>query len=309
MRILITGGTGFIGSHLAEALVARGHDVLAIDNYETSRRDTLSEPRDRLRVVAADIADERGVRDLMEACHPNVVVHCAASYKDGDAWSADTRTNVLGTINVVRAARQHDVGRLIYFQTALCYGNHPAEQPVTLGSPLKPESSYAISKTAGEQYIALSGLEFLSFRLANVYGPRNLSGPIPTFYRRLKDGKPCFVVNTRRDFVFVDDLVAALVPAVEGRGAPGYYHLSTGSDYSIRELYDAVCAALGMSRPVEERERGADDAPTILLDPSRIHAELGWRATTPLAEGIRRATAWYEQHGVEQTFTHLEMKE
>jgi UDP-glucose 4-epimerase len=309
MRIFITGGTGFIGSHLAEALQRSGHDLLVIDNYETSRRDTLTTRLERLRVIEGDIADLSITGAAISQFAPDVVVHCAASYKDGEAWAADTRTNVLGTINVVRAARDAGVKRFIYFQTALCYGNHPVEQPVTLASPLKPETSYAISKTAGEHYIAMSGLEFQSFRLANIYGPRNLSGPIPTFYRRLKEGKPCFVVNTRRDYVYIDDLVQALTAAVTGRGSPGCYHLSTGRDFSIRELYDAVCAGLGIVRPPEERQRGDDDAPTILLDPSRIQQEFGWQATTPLREGIRRAVAWYDAHGVDQTFTHLKMQD
>jgi len=309
VRVFITGGTGFIGSHLAELLQQRGHEVRIIDNYETGRRDTLAQPMERLEIIEGDISDSAVVESTLTAFRPDVVVHCAASYKDAAAWTADARTNVLGTINVVRAAEQAKVHRLIYFQTALCYGNRPAEQPVTLASSLNPESSYAISKTAGEHYIALSGLEFLSFRLANIYGPRNLSGPIPTFYRRLKDGKPCFVVNTRRDYVYVEDLVGVVGRAVEGQGSRGFYHLSTGRDYSIRELYDAVAGALGVQRPPEERERGADDAPTILLDPSRIHGEFGWRATTPLATGIRKAVEWYEQHGVGETFTHLKMRD
>lgn len=307
MRVFITGGTGFIGSHLAETLNRSGHEVLVLDNYETSRRDTLQRPLERLRVIEGDIADQSLIGSAVSGFRPDVVVHCAASYKDGEAWATDARTNVLGTINVVRSARDAKVQRLIYFQTALCYGHHPAEQPVTLASPLKPESSYAISKTAGEHYIAMSGLEFQSFRLANIYGPRNLSGPIPTFYRRLKEGKPCFVVNTRRDYVYIDDLVQVLTAAVAGRGSPGYYHLSSGRDFSIRELYDAVCAGLGVERAVEERQRNEDDAPTILLDPSRVQQEFDWQATTPLPEGIRRAVAWYEEHGVDQTFTHLKM--
>src|SRR5207248_2858974 len=115
----------------------------------------------------------------------------------------------------------------VYFQTALCYGLKPLEQPITLDHPILPgASSYAISKTAGEQYVMLSGLDYLSFRLANAYGPRNLSGPLPTFFQRLNAHKSTFVMDTRRDFVFVDDLVDVVMKALDGVGRSGVYHIS-----------------------------------------------------------------------------------
>ena len=207
MRVLITGGAGFIGSHLTDRLLDRGDEVLVIDNYATGRRDNLS-PRRGLTIVEGSIADQATVADAFRRFGPELVVHAAASYKDPNNWTEDARTNVLGTAHVVQASQAAKVRRLIYFQTALCYGLHPLEQPITLAHPIRSDgSSYAISKTAGEQYVALGGLDFLSFRLANAYGPRNLSGPLPTFYQRLSEGKKCFVMNTRRDFIFIDDLV------------------------------------------------------------------------------------------------------
>jgi UDP-glucose 4-epimerase len=309
MRALITGGVGFLGSHLAERLLAQGHAVVVLDNFATARRDTFEAPVAGLELIEGSIAERAVVDDAFARARPEVVLHCAASYKDPDDWAEDARTNVLGTVNVVKAAQQAGVRRLIYLQTALCYGNRPVEQPVTLGHPLRPEGSYAISKTAGEQYVLGSGLEALSFRLANMYGPRNLSGPVPTFFSRLSSGKGCFAVNTRRDFVFVDDMVDVVASAAEGAGRRGIYHVSTGRDYSIRELYDAVAAAMGVDRPVEERERGADDAATILLDPSRTAAEFGWKAQTPLRDGVARTIAWYRERGVEQTYTHLRLRD
>ncbi|NJL55223.1 NAD-dependent epimerase/dehydratase family protein [bacterium] len=309
MDILITGGTGFIGSHLVERLLSLGHSILCIDNYATSRRDTLASSHSYLEILEANIADGGQVDAAFDRFQPDLVIHCAASYKDPDNWREDILTNTLGTTNIVQASKHHKIQRLIYFQTALCYGNFPTEQPIPLNHSLNPESSYAISKTAGEQYIALSGIDFISFRLANVYGPRNLSGPIPTFYHRLSQDKSCFAVNTRRDFVFIDDLVEVVTQAIRGKGNSGYYHISSGSDYSIRELYDAVAAALNIDRPVEERERGADDAPTILLDPSKTQQDFGWQASTSLQDGIRKAVEWYQLYGVAQTYTHLKMKD
>ena len=307
MRVLITGGAGFIGSHLADRLLAAGDEVYVVDNYSTGRRDNLS-PHPRLQIAEGTIADERLVDRAFDEFRPEHVVHAAASYKDPNDWAEDARTNVVGSANVAKAARRTGVRRLIYFQTALCYGLRPLEQPITLSHPILPDgSSYAASKTAGEHYVKLSELDWISFRLANAYGPRNLSGPLPTFYHRLTNGKPCFVMDTRRDFIFIDDLVEVVMLALRGRGRSGPYHVSSGSDVAIKDLFDATVAALQarLERPVEVRPRGTDDAYTILLDPSQTHRDFGWKTTTPLRDGVSAAIEWYKRFGIEQTFTHL----
>lgn len=309
MKVLITGGSGFIGSHLTDRLLARGDEVLVIDNYATGRRDNLT-PHPNLQVTEGSIADGELVNQAFENFKPDQVVHAAASYKDPNNWAEDARTNVLGTANIVQASQNNAVKRLIYFQTALCYGLHPIEQPITLTHPIRPDgSSYAISKTAGEYYISLSGLDFVSFRLANAYGPRNLSGPLPTFYYRLTNGKKCFVMNTRRDFIFVHDLVDVVVKALDGMGEKGYYHISSGSDYAIKELYDATIEALGIieADEVEVRERNPDDVFSILLDPSKTNQHFEWKASTPLADGVARAIEYYKNFGISETYTHLKI--
>jgi UDP-glucose 4-epimerase len=255
MKVLITGGAGFIGANLAQRLVAEGHEAVAIDNFATGRRENLAN-RDDIPVVDASIAE----RDLLDRTiadfGPDAIAHAAASYKDPDAWVEDARTNTLGTAIVVDAAKAAGVERIVYFQTALCYGTNPIETPISLEHPIRPDSSYAISKTGGEQYIQLSGIPYVSLRLANVYGPGNLSGPLPTFFQRLSEGKPCFVVDTRRDFVYVDDLLEAVIAALGGTG-DGVYHVSSGSDVSIKELFDAVVEAMGieLDEEVEVRPR------------------------------------------------------
>lgn len=307
MKVLITGGAGFVGSHLADRLLSQGDEVVVIDNYSTGRRDNLT-PQDKLTVVEGTIADEAMVHKTVQEFGPDVIVHAAASYKDPEAWEEDSRTNVWGTANIVKAAQQTDVKRIIYFQTALCYGLQPQEQPITLNHPIcSGGSSYAISKTAGEQYIQLSGMDYISFRLANAYGPRNLSGPLPTFYHRLTQGKPCFVMDTRRDFIYIDDLVSCVNKAVKGAGKSGPYHISSGGDFSIKELFDATVKALDiqLDKDVEVRPRNPDDAFTILLDPSVTNKEFDWATETPLEVGVLRAIEWYKTHGIQQTFTHL----
>lgn len=311
MKVFITGGAGFIGSHLADRLIARGDEVMVIDNYATGRRDNLT-PHARLAVVEGTIADETLVNRLFDEFKPEKVVHAAASYKDPENWQEDALTNVLGSAIIAKACKRLNVQRLIYFQTALCYGLKPIEQPITLKHPFfsgsyPGGSSYAISKTGGEQYMELTGLDFISFRLANAYGPRNLSGPLPTFFHRLTNNKPCFVMDTRRDFIYVQDLVDVVMKALDGKGSRGYYHISSGSDYSIKELFDATIKALGikLDKEVEVRPRGEDDVYTILIDPAETNKDFDWKITTPLETGVKAAIDWYKSHGITQTFTHL----
>ena len=299
MKVLITGIAGFVGSRLAEALLGHGHEVSGIDNLTTGRRANVP---GGARFTLGDI---RYPDELVHATADeqiDLVYHCAASYKDRNAWEQDASTNVTGTINVVRLAKRSGA-RLVYFQTALCYGPSPVS-PVTTDAPLAPVGSYAVSKTAGEAYIRDSGLDWVSLRLANIYGPRNLSGPLPTFHMRLSAGEPCTVMDARRDFVFIDDLVWVAVRA--GSQGHGVYHVASGTDYAIADLYRGVTSAMHLAaREPVITPRGADDVATILLDPSGTLEEFGWTARTPLAEGIAQAVAWYRSHPVTETYTHL----
>jgi UDP-glucose 4-epimerase len=310
MKVFVTGGSGLVGSTVIDRLIARGDDLLAIDNFATGRRDNLA-PHPALRLVEGSIADPRLVDELVGGFRPDVVIHTAASYKDPDDWHSDALTNCVGAANIARACRDYKVGRLIYFQTALCYGTKPLQQPITLDHPINPvNSSYAISKTAGEHYIQYSGTDWLTFRLANVVGPRNVSGPLPIFFQRLSEQKRCFVTEARRDFVFVHDLAANVVKAADGIGH-GTYHFSSGRDVAIKELYDAVVGAMQLNEYPEPEIRplGPDDAPSILLDPSRTFRDFGEIAFTPLARIVEETVAYYRSHGVQGGYTHLRHEE
>jgi UDP-glucose 4-epimerase len=306
MKLFITGGSGLVGSTIIDMLLARGDEVLAIDNFATGRRDNLA-PHPRLRMVEDSITDPEIVNALIGDFRPEVVIHTAASYKDPDDWYGDALTNCVGSANVARASKDHKVGRLIYFQTALCYGTNPREQPITLSHPIDPvNSSYAISKTSGEHYIQHSGVDWLTFRLANAVGPRNVSGPLPIFFERLSQGKRCFVTEARRDFVFVEDLARIALRAADGTGS-GTYHFSSGRDVAIRELYDSVVRAMQLNDYPEPEIRplGADEAPTILLDPTRTFRDFGELRFTPLDEIVAKTVAYYKEHGVQGGYTHL----
>jgi UDP-glucose 4-epimerase len=300
MKVLISGAAGFIGSNLADELIEQGHQVTGIDDLSTGR---LGNVNPAMEFIPGDIRT-----DLIPYGPFDVIYHAAASYKDRDDWERDASTNVDGTIRVIREAKRTNA-KIVYFQTSLCYGLAP-HSPVETSAQLAPRGSYAVSKTAGEAYIRDSGVEYVSLRLANIYGPRNLSGPVPAFYQRLAAGQPCTVVDSRRDFVFIDDLVRIAVQvATEGRGV---YHVASGADKSIKQMYRAVQTAMGIEQNdlnVTYVPRGPDDAATILLDHTETRAELGWTARTPLVSGIRQAVDWYKANGVTETYTHLQVKD
>lgn len=310
MKVLVTGGLGQIGSHVTEMLLERGDEVLVIDNLATGRKEHLSE-HSNLEIVIDTIADKDLVDKLVGSFKPDAIVHTAASYKDPDDWYNDTLTNCVGGSNMVNAAKNFGVKRFVYFQTALCYGLKPQQQPIRLDHPKRPaDNSYAISKTANEDYLEISGVDFVTFRLANVVGPRNVAGPLPIFYQRLKDGKQCFVTKARRDFVFVKDLARAVLKACDGVGT-GAYHFSSGKDISILELYDAVVKAMTLEAYPEPeiKELAPDDVASILLDPSRTFADFGDIQFTALEETVRTAVEYYQQHGTLGEYTHLRLEE
>jgi len=310
MKILITGGLGQIGSHVAEMFLDRGDQVLVVDNLATGRREHLEE-HDNLSVVIGSIADIELVDKLFNEFQPDSVVHTAASYKDPNDWYNDSLTNCVGGSNIISASFEHGVKRFIYFQTSLCYGLKPLEQPITLSHPKFPAStSYAITKTANEDFLEISGLDFVTFRLANVVGPRNVAGPLPIFYQRLKDGKQCFVTKSRRDFVFVKDLASVVLKACDGVGN-GAYHFSSGSDVAIEDLYNAVVKAMDLPQyphPVI-KELGEDDVVSILLDPSRTFEDFGKIEFTPIEETVAQAIEYFKKYGTLGEYTHLRLNE
>ena len=321
-NILITGGAGFLGSHLAEELIAQGHRVVVLDSLLTGRKDNLDAVINHKNFYFSecDIRDGEGgiFRVLFGASSkfcgefiPETIIHAGAAYSDPSNWIRDAETNATGTARICTMAKEWGVKRLIYFQTSLCYGLKPVDSPLTTESAVIPSgTTYAITKTTGEQIIQMSGVPYISFRLANVCGPRNLSGPVPTFYQRIEQGKKCFVMKTRRDFIFAKDLVKVVVRAVNGEGKDNnVYHVSTGKDYSIQEMYDAVyTATVGGDeiKSAEVREAGIDDVLTLLIDPSKTKQDFpGWSADTPLEEGIAEAVEWYKNNEFSETYTHL----
>jgi UDP-glucose 4-epimerase len=305
VRLLITGGAGCLGFNLIEEHLAQGNEILVIDNFATGSREALA-ASPRLEIVDGTVADRELVDAVFARFTPTHVIHSAASYKDPNDWREDVATNVTGTINTVEAAHHVSVKRFVYLQTALCYGR-PERVPIPVEHPTRPFTSYGISKTAGEAYLAISDLPWVSLRLANITGPRLAIGPIPTFYRRLKSREKCFCTETIRDFLDISDFLALMRMVLRDDAPIGIFNVSTGEGHTIAEVFDTIAACLGitLAEPVPVVSPAADDVPAVVLDPSRTREALGWRAELGLSESIARMVRWYDTHGVPVIYSHL----
>ena len=306
MRILITGGAGCLGSNLIEHWLPQGHEIFVIDNFATGKREVVPEVPG-LAVKEGSIVDQALVDACFAQFQPEVVIHAAAAYKDPDDWVEDSRTNVIGSAHVARAAKACGARRLINFQTALCYGR-PQQLPIPASHPTAPFTSYGITKTAGEQFMLLSGVPTLSLRIANVTGPRLAIGPIPTFYKRLKAGQNCFCSDTSRDFLDMSDFLAFMDIAIQPDAPTGVYNIASGEAHSIKEIFDLVTDYLGLgSKEVPVVPPAADDVPVVSLDASETLKAFGWQARVGFAETIKRQLAWYDRYGISDVFSHLKV--
>ena len=308
MKILITGGAGCIGANLIDHWTALGQrpDILVIDHFATSARVALPANHEGLTVLEGSIADRDLVMRAFESFAPSHVLHAAAAYKDPDNYGEDGRTNVYGTGHVIEASLATGVERFVNLQTALCYGR-PDTVPIPIDAPLRPFTSYGVSKTAGEMMVLESGLNAVSLRLANITGPRLSIGPIPTFYTRLLAGKSCFCSDTVRDFLDMSDFLSLLDLSMKIDAPKGVYNVSTGVGSSINEVFDIIAKLIDKvpSEPVPIVPAQADDVARVVLDPSKTETEFAWKAKVSLEESLSRMVNWYNINGVRAVYAHL----
>ena len=290
MKALVTGGAGFIGSNLVDALLERGDDVVVVDNLASGKRENLN-PAAELR--------EHDIREPFET-DAEVIFHLAAqadvqtSMKQPDY---DAAVNVVGTVNVLQAAGDAQV--IFASSGGAGYGECPG--PVDETFPFLPLSPYGIAKKCGEEYLAgwnrIHGTRHVALRFANVYGPRQDSGleggVVAIFLERMADGEPTTIFGDgqqTRDFIYVGDVVAALLATVGNAGGP--FNIGTGRETDIRELHTACARVAGVPDEPRLEEARLGDVLRSVIDSGRAERELGWRAQTGLDDGLARTWEW-----------------
>ena len=261
-----------------------------------------------LKLIEGSISDYDLLKSSIENFKPEYIIHSAASYKDPKNFAEDISTNINGTINLVEICLENNVKKIINFQTSLCYGK-PKALPIPINHSLDPFTSYGITKTAGENFLFLSELPIISLRLANICGPRLAIGPIPTFYKRLKNNQKCFCSDSVRDFLDIKDFFD-LMDIVLFKDVPtGKYNISSGNGHSIKEIFKIVCEYLNLKNiDVPIIPVGEDDVKEVVLDPSETEKKLGWKSKINFNDTIKNQLTWYDNYGISEIFSHLKSK-
>jgi UDP-glucose 4-epimerase len=292
MRAVVTGGAGFIGSNLVDALVARGDEVLVVDNFATGKRVNLN---GQAALLEHDIREPFDVK-------ADVIFHLAAQADVQTSMQRpeyDAAVNVIGTVNVLNAAP----GAQVIFASSGGAGYGECPEPASEESPFLPLSPYGIAKKCGEEYLAgwnrIHDSTHVSLRFANVYGPRQdpglEGGVVAIFLERLARGDETVIYGDggqSRDFVYVEDVVDALLATVGRTGGP--FNVGTGDDLTVAQLHAACAAVAGVDAQPRLEDARLGDVRRSVLDVSRIERELGWHARVSLAEGLQRTWAWMQ---------------
>jgi UDP-glucose 4-epimerase len=306
MRIIVTGGAGFIGSHIVESYVAAGHDVVVVDSLWSKgggRRENVPE---RANFVHLDIREPELERIFREF-QPEIVSHHAAQHSVAVGSrdpKYDADVNVIGLLNVLESAVKARVRKVIFASSAATYGDIDA-LPFDETTPQRPLSPYGITKMVSEHYLRFfksdHGLDYTVLRYGNVYGPRQdpngEAGVVAIFINKFLAGAGVRIDwdgEQTRDYVFVEDVAAVNVRALEG-GSGGTYVIGTGERTSVNAIYEAIAAATGFEAPIERAPRRPGDARDVLFRPALAAAELGWKPSTSLQAGIEKTVEYFRR--------------
>ncbi|MEV0197461.1 NAD-dependent epimerase/dehydratase family protein [Nonomuraea sp. NPDC050691] len=306
MRVLVTGGAGFIGSHLVDRLLADGHEVVVVDDLSSGDRDNLADAltSDRFRLRLLDVCDP-ALADLAAEARPEVICHLAAQISVRRSVADplhDARVNVVGTASVLAAAHAGGARKVVFASSVAVYGR-PATIPVPGDAPVDPRSPYAASKLSGETYLAtfraLHGIEYTTLVLSNVYGPRQSpegeAGVIAIFTDGLLSGTPTVLYGDgtqTRDYVYVDDVVDGFVRACGPAGDGRRFNMGTGIQTTDRRLHTLIADAAGRPDKPGFASPRPGDLPAMAVDPVPAYDGLGWQPRTDLATGLKATVEW-----------------
>jgi UDP-glucose 4-epimerase len=302
VRVLVTGGAGFIGSHVVDGLRSAGHEVAILDNLSTGDRANVP---DGVKLYEQDIRDpeiERVFRDF----RPEVVDHHAAQANVPASVNDplyDASVNVLGGLNLLRASAATGVRKIVYISSGGAMYGEPSSIPVPEDAPARPLSPYGASKQALEAWLGVYqrtlGLDYTVLRYGNIYGPRQgireEGAVVAVFATRMAAGQSVTIDGSgeqTRDFVYVGDCVTANLAALE-RGGGGSYNIGTGQETPVAQIFEAMARVAGYSREPEHGPARKGDVMRIALDTRRAGRDLGWKAETPLEDGLRRTYEFF----------------